>query len=149
MDEQITQLDKRLTVVEKDVSMLTTQLEREHLHYATKEDIAGIRTEIITSELRLTTQIAAADIKLTKQIADVDVKLSSQIADMDSKFSSQISDVDSKLSAQIADVDRKLSVQVAALESKIFQMESRFIRWTVGTVVTVAGVVLAIVRIFP
>ena len=116
MDEQITQLDKRLTVVEKDVSMLTAQAEKEQMHYATKEDMAQLRTEIVASELRLTTQIAAVDIKLTSQIAAV---------------------------------DSKLSAQIAALEGKIFQMESRYVRWTVGTVVTVAGVVLAIVRTFP
>jgi hypothetical protein len=116
MDEQITQLDKRLTVVEKNVSMLTAQTEKEHLHYATKEDVAAVRIEIVESELKLTTQIAT---------------------------------VDSKLSAQIAALDSKLSAHIAALESKIFQMELRYVRWTVGTVITVAGIVLAIVRTFP
>jgi hypothetical protein len=52
------------------------------------------------------------------------------------------------LSAQIAALDSKLSAQIAALECKILSMESRYLRWTIGTVIAVAGVVLAIVRTF-
>jgi chromosome segregation ATPase len=138
MDEEITQLDRRLTAVEKDVAMLTAEVKHAQQHYATKEDAAELREEIVASELRLTTQIAAVDSKLTAQITAVDSKLSAQIAA-----------VDSKLSAQIAALDSRLSAQIAALEGKILSMENRYVRWTIGTVIAVAGVVLAIVRTFP
>ena len=127
MDDQITQLDKRLTAVEKDVAMLMAEAKHAHLHYATKEDMAELREEIVATELRLSTQIAAVD----------------------SKLSAQIAAVDSKLSAQIAAVDSKLNAQIATLEGKILSMENRYLRWTIGTVIAVAGVVLAIVRTFP
>jgi hypothetical protein len=127
MDDQITQLDKRLTAVEKDVAMVTAEAKHAYQHYVTKEAAAGLREEIVASELRLTTQIAAVD----------------------SKLSAQIAAVDSKLSAQIAALDSKVSAQIAALEGKILGMENRYLRWTIGTVIAVAGVVLAIVRTFP
>ena len=105
MDDQTTQLDRRLTTVEKDVAMSMAEAKHAHQHYATKEDAADLREEIVASELRLTTQIAT--------------------------------------------VDSKLSAQIAALECKILSMESRYLRWTIGTVIAVAGVVLAIARTFP
>ena len=93
MDEQIKQLDTRLISVEKEVAMLTAQAEHAHLHYATKEVVAALRTEIVASELRL-------------------------------------------------------SKQIASLKEKILDMENRHLRWTVGAIVAVAGIVLAIVRAF-
>ena len=116
MDEQITQLDRRLSSVEKDVATLTAEVEHARTHYATKEDVAELHTAIVASELRLSTQNAA---------------------------------LDSKASAQVAALDSRLSAQIVALERTILAMENRHLRWTVGTVVAVAGIVLAIVRASP
>lgn len=82
MDEQITQLDRRLTVVERDVTAFTAEARahyatREDLarvearvtviqsNYATKEDVANLRTEIKASEGRLSAQIAASDNRIS------------------------------------------------------------------------------------
>nr|WP_315219179.1 hypothetical protein [uncultured Duganella sp.] len=94
MDEQIKQLDTRLSSVERGLAVLTAQAEHVQLHYATKEVVAELRTEIVASELRL-------------------------------------------------------SKQIASLEEKILDLENRHLRWTVGAIVAVAGIVLAIVRTFP
>ena len=78
MDEQITQLDRRLTAVERDVAAFTAEARAHYAtkedlarlearvaviqsNYATKEDIAKLRTEIQALEARLSAQIAASD----------------------------------------------------------------------------------------
>ena len=78
MDEQITQLDRRLTAVEKDVAVFTAEARAHYAtkddlsrldarvaaiqsNYATKEDIADLRTELKATEARLGAQIAASD----------------------------------------------------------------------------------------
>jgi len=81
MDDQITQLGRRLTAVEKDVAVFTAEARAHYAtkddlagldarvaiiqsNYATKEDIADLRTEIRDTEARLSAQIAASDIRI-------------------------------------------------------------------------------------
>ena len=115
MDEQITQLDRRLTAVERDVAAFTAEA---RAHHATREDLARIEERVAAIQSNYATKEDLADLRTA-----------------------------SRDSIQALEV--RLGTQIAALECKILGMESRYLRWTVGTVIAVAGVVLAIVRTFP
>ena len=45
---------------------------------------------------------------------------------------------------EIANLDTRLSTQIAEVRSEIGNLESRLIKWIIGTVVTTAGVTVAI-----
>lgn len=115
MDDQITQLDRRLTAVERDVAAFTAEA---RAHYATKEDLARLEARIAVIQSNYAT-------------------------------TQDISNLRSDSEASIQALEVRLIAQIAALECKILGMESRYLRWTVGTVIAVAGIVLAIVRTFP
>lgn len=136
MDEQITQLDRRLISVEKDVAALTVEAEHARLHYATKEDFARLEGRVANIQDNYATKEDVAEVR--QEIVASELRTSRQLAAMDGNFRDQLAATDSKLSAQIA-----------ALEGKVLSMENRQLRWIVGTVVAVAGIVLAIVRTFP
>ncbi|USX27504.1 hypothetical protein NHH73_04160 [Oxalobacteraceae bacterium OTU3CINTB1] len=103
---------------------------------AVEKDAAMLMAEAKHAQQRHATKEDAAELR--EEIVASELRLTTQIAA-----------TDSKLSAQIATLDSKLSAQIAALECKILSMESRYLRWTIGTVIAVAGVVLAMVRTFP
>ncbi|WP_090326022.1 hypothetical protein [Duganella sp. CF517] len=115
MDEQITQLDRRLTAVERDIAVFTAEA---RAHYATKEDLARLEARIAVIQSNYAT-------------------------------TQDISDLRSDAEASIQALEVRLIAQIAALEGKILDMENRHLRWTVGAIVAVAGIVLAIVRTFP
>ena len=114
MDEQITQLDRRLISVEKDVATLTAESEHARLHYATKEDLTRVEGRVAVIQTNYATKEDVAELR-----------------------------------TEIVASELRLSTKIADLEGKVLSMESRYLRWTVGTVIAVAGVVLAIVRTFP
>jgi hypothetical protein len=111
MDDQITQLDRRLTVVERDVTAFTAEA---RAHYATKEDVA---------------------------------RLDGRVAVIQSNYATK-EDV-GELRTEVGAAELRLSTKIADLEGKVLTMENRHLRWTVGAIIAVAGVVLAIVRTFP
>lgn len=114
MDDQITQLDRRLISVEKDVATLTAESEHARLHYATKEDLTRVEGRVAVIQSNYATKEDVAELR-----------------------------------TEIVASELRLSAKIADLEGKVLSMESRYLRWTVGTVIAVAGVVLAIVRTFP
>ncbi len=56
----------------------------------------------------------------------------------------EIANLDTRFSGQIANLDTRLSTQIAEVRSEIANLESRLIKWLIGTVVTTAGVTVAI-----
>ena len=114
MDDQITQLDKRLISVEKDVATLTAEAEHARLHYATKEDLTRVEGRVAVIQSNYATKEDVAQLR----------------------------------SAIVAS-ELRLSTKIGDLEGKMLGMENRHLRWTVGAIIAVAGVVLAIVRTFP
>jgi hypothetical protein len=114
MDDQITQLDRRLISVEKDVAILTAESEHARLHYATKEDLARVEGRVAVIQSNYATKEDVAELR-----------------------------------TEIGAVELRLTTKIADLEGKFLSMENRYLRWTVGAIVAVAGIVLVIVRTFP
>ncbi|HEX7984326.1 MAG TPA: hypothetical protein VF616_12490 [Duganella sp.] len=97
MDEQIVELDKRLTAVEKDVATLKAEAAFARAHYVTKQDFA---------------------------------RLEERVAAIQSNYATK---------ADLAALEHKL-------ECKLSQLESRMMRWCVGTMITLTGVFMAFVK---
>ena len=129
MDEHITQLERRLTTVEVEVASLAAETSATRAHYATKEDVAKLdaRVSIIQSNYA------------TKE----------DLAHLDNKLSGQMSAMHGTLSGDIAAVDRKLSGEIAALKLQVSELEIRMMRWSLATIITVSGVVVAVVKVWP
>jgi hypothetical protein len=53
MDDQITQLDRRLSTVERDVAVLAADAASARPHYATKEDIGDLKLYLAKLEVRM------------------------------------------------------------------------------------------------
>ncbi|GJI92906.1 hypothetical protein [Duganella hordei] len=128
MDEQITQLDRRLTSVEVEVASLAAEASVARSQYATKEDLAKLdaRVAVIQSNY------------VTKE----------DLATLDNKLSGKIAAMDGKLSGDIAALDSKLSSEIAALRLQVSELENRMMRWSLATIITVSGVVVAVVKVW-
>ena len=118
MDEQITQLDRRLTSVEVEVASLAAGASVARSQYATKEDLAKVdaRVAVIQSNYVTKEDLAA---------------------------------LDNKLSGKVAALDSKVSSEIAALRLQVSELEIRMMRWSLATIITVSGVVVAVVKVWP
>ncbi len=60
----------------------------------------------------------------------------------------EIAALDTRLSTQIANLDTRLSTQIAEVRTEIANLETRLIRWMVGTVLATATLTVGILRLF-
>ncbi len=129
MDEQITQLDRRLTSVEVEVASLVAEGAATRSQYATKEDLAKLdaRVAIIQANYATKEDLAALDYKLSVRIGVSEAKISGDIAALDCKQSADI----------------------ASLRLQLAELELRLVRWLIATVITTSGVVVAAVKLWP
>ena len=58
----------------------------------------------------------------------------------------EIANLDTRLSAQIGDVRTEQRTGIAGIRTEIASLETRLVRWMVGTVIATAGVTFAILR---
>ena len=102
MDEQIVELDKRLSSVEKDVATLKVEAAFARENFVTKQDFARLEERVAAIQANYATKEGVAG-------------------------------------------------GLAALEAKIMcklsQLESRMVRWCVGTMITLTGVFMAFIRL--
>ncbi|MES2164585.1 MAG: hypothetical protein V4476_25815 [Pseudomonadota bacterium] len=77
MDEQITQLDRRLTSVEVELASLAAEGAATRSQYATKEDLAKLEARVVAIQSNYVTKedLAALDSKLSGYIADVRLQI--------------------------------------------------------------------------
>lgn len=59
----------------------------------------------------------------------------------------EIANLDTRLSSQIASLDTRLSTQIAEVRTEISNLETRLLRWTVGTIIATATLTVGILRL--
>jgi|GEM_PF-6000159 len=129
MDEQITQLDRRLTSVEKEVVVLAADTASMLPRYATKEDLARLDARVAIIQANYVTK--------------------EDLAALDYKLSARIGMAETKLSGDIAALGCKQSADIASLRLQLAELELRLVRWLIATVITTSGVVIAAVKLWP
>lgn len=75
------------------------------------------------------------------------VRLEGRVAVIQSNYATK--ENVAELRTELGAAELRLTIKIADLESKVLAMGNRLLRWAVGSIVAVAGVVLAIVRTFP
>lgn len=70
-----------------------------------------------------------------------------EIANLDTRLSTQIADLRAEQRTEIAALDTRLSTQIAGVRAEIASLETRLIRWMVGTVIATATLTVGILRL--
>ena len=86
----------------------------------------------------LTGQIAELAGQIAEQRAEV-AEVQTEIANLDTRLSTQIANLDTRLSTQIADLRTEQRTDIAGVRTEIANLETRLIRWMVGTVLAAVG----------
>ena len=64
------------------------------------------------------------------------------------QFKAGLAEVRTELRLEIASLDNRLSTQIAGVRTEVANLETRLVRWMVGTVIATAGVTVGILRLF-
>lgn len=144
MDEQITQLDRRLTSVEVEVASLAAESLATRGQSATKEDMAKLdgRVAVIQSNYATKEDLAQLEARVTviqsNYVTKEDlVLLEARVAVIQSNYVTK---------EELAAVGNKLSGEIAALRLQISELEKHMMRWSLATIIAVSGVVVAVVK---
>ena len=92
--------------------------------------------------------------EIASQVANLDARLSTQVASLDTRLSTQIAEVRADVAEQhavmradVADLRTEVRTEIAGVRTEIATLETRLIRWVVGTVITTATLTVGILRL--
>ena len=74
-------------------------------------------------------------------------ELRAEIANLDTRLSKQIAELHAEMQTQVAELRTEQRTQAAELRTEIASLETRLVRWMVGTVIATATLTVAIVRL--
>ena len=74
-------------------------------------------------------------------------ELRAEIASLDTRLSKQIAELHAEMQTQVAELRTEQRTQAAELRTEIANLETRLVRWMVGTVIATATLTVAIVRL--
>ena len=115
---------KRMGNLEADVSKLKVDVAIIASNYATKSDIAEVKTSIAELRTELKVEIAGDRTELKGDIAGLRTELKSEIAEVRN---------------EIAGVRTELKDEIGRVWTGIKSMEVKIIRWFIATGLTIAG----------
>ena len=170
MDTEITQLNERLTSLEREFAVQAEVTAVEKTSYANKEDISRIEALLVNCATKQDVARIEASLAATKtEIAGIDASLAATKSDIARVEASQtatktdIVHMDASLTATRIDVARIDAVldsiqknyatkaDLLQLAARMAQMETHLTRWMLATLITVAGMsgslVLTIVKL--
>ena len=74
-------------------------------------------------------------------------ELRAEIASLDTRLSKQIAELRTEQRTQVAELRTEQRTQAGELRTEIASLETRLVRWMVGTVIATATLTVAIVRL--
>ena len=74
-------------------------------------------------------------------------ELRAEIANLDARLSKQIAELRTEQRTQTAELRTEQRTQTAELRAEIASLETRLVRWMIGTVIATATLTVAIVRL--
>ncbi len=147
MDEQITQLDRRLTSVEVEVAALAAEASATRVQFVTREDMAKLDGRVAIIQSNYTTKEDLALLEKRVAIIQSNYATKEDLALLEKRVAIIQSNYVTK--EDLAAVDKKLCIEIAALRLQISELEKRMMRWSLATIITVSGVVVGVVKIWP
>jgi len=119
---------KRIGNIEADVSKLKVDVGVIASNYATKSDIAEVKTSI--AELRTELKVEIAGIRTEGKVEIAGVR-------------TEIAGLRTELKDEIAGVRTELKGEIAAVRTSLESMEAKLIKWFVATGLSIAGLAFA------
>jgi hypothetical protein len=123
---------------------------------ATKVELMAFREETAINFGKVHAAIIATHVEIAKGHDDLNSKIAASHNDLNSKIAASHNDLSSKIAASHNDLSSKiaashndLSSKIADAHVEIAKMETRIIKWFVGTAITLTGVVFAMARYLP
>lgn len=122
MDEQISKLDKRLTSVENEVESLRLERHEMRRYFASKEDILRMesRLALLLEQSASKTEVLALERRLAEEL--------------------------STLNQRSAEFEKRIANDLGEIRLQMARLELRILRWLIGTVLTISGVIVAVVK---
>ena len=112
----------------------------------TAAEFTPAQADAITDAVRLAAE--RGDLVTSDQFTAGLAEVRTEIAALDTRLSTHIANLDTRLSTQIADLRSEQRTQTAEVRTEIAALETRLIRWMVGTVLATATLTVGIVRLF-
>ncbi|MYN46587.1 DUF1640 domain-containing protein [Pseudoduganella sp. FT93W] len=122
MDEQILKLEKRLTSVENEVESLRLERQEMRRYFASKEDILRMESRIalMFEQSASKTEVRALERHLGEEF--------------------------STLNQRSAEFEKRVTNDLGEIRLQMAHLELRILRWLIGTVLTITGIVVAVVK---
>ncbi len=114
------QVDRRLTLIEGD--------------------LRGLDDKTEALDMRLSTRIEALDTRLSTRIDTLEVRLGDKIEALDLRLSARIDD-------KIDALDLRMDDKIEGLRSEMTTQLSANLKWTLGTMIALAGLVVAVFKL--
>ena len=105
---------------------------------------AALRSVVEQGDHVTSDQFKAGLAEVRTEIANLDTRLSTQIAELRTEQRTQTAEV----RTEIANLDTRFSTQIGEVRTEIASLETRLIRWMVGTVLATGALTLGILRLF-
>ena len=132
-------------------------IEKQQESLATKEFVDSrlttLETEMKASNERLETKMEASNERLeTKMEASnerLETKIDTSIERLETKMDTSIEGFKTKIDTLAKEFKASMAELEAKTDAKMASQESRLIRWMVATTLSTAGILFALLRIFP
>ena len=92
------------------------------------------------------TQIANLDRRLSTEIAEMRAEQRAEIAETRAEMRTEIAEMRAEMRAEITETRAEQRTEIAAVRTEIANLETRLIRWMVGTVTATATLTFGILR---
>ena len=112
----------------------------------TDAEFTPAQADAITNAVRLAAE--HGDHVTSDQFAAGLAEVRTEIAALDTRLSTQIAEMRTEVRTEIADLRTDQRTQNAEVRTEIAALETRLIRWMVGTVLATATLTVGILRLF-
>jgi hypothetical protein len=142
-------VEARIARLESDVEHIKAGVQRLEVKTSAANDaIVALTSEV--AHLATKAELNRVEGELKASIAGVEGRLDASIASVKGELTSSIASVEGKLTASIASLKGELTTSISnvhgALDARINAMESKILKWVVGTGLGAATLALAVVK---
>ena len=128
------QVDRRLTLIEEDLRGLDDKLD---------DKVDGLRSEVDRRLTLIEEDLRALDTKVDDVHAKLDAKIDTEIEALDAKLET----IEIRLEDKIEGLRSEMYAQFGTLRSELGAKFDSHLKWTLGTMAVLIGLVIAVVKL--